>query len=125
MDDLADPGAPGRLGQPHRADDVDRRIELGFLHRAAHVDLRGQVVDDFGLVLLEQADQIGAGDVRLDELEPVVGAGLGEVLGAAPAQIVEPDDGVAVREQAIHQRRTDEAGRPRDQYLHGGHPTVR
>ncbi len=84
------------------------------------------MVDDFGLVLLEQADQVRVGDIGLDELEPSLGARPpGQVLHAATAQIVEPDDGVPVGEQAINQRRPDEAGSPRDQYLHGGHPTGR
>jgi hypothetical protein len=32
---LADSGATGRFGEPHRADDVDVGIELRILHRSA------------------------------------------------------------------------------------------
>ena len=54
---LADAGLPGRLGEPHRADDIDRRVELGVRHGVAHVDLSGQVEHHLGPGVGEQSDR--------------------------------------------------------------------
>ena len=115
---LADAGLTGGLCQTHRADDVDAGVELRIVHRQLHRDLRGEVEDHLGLDVGEQTCQVGLDDVGLDELEVVVALGRCEVLAAPRAEVVDPDDRVTVRQQAIYQRRSDETGRPRDQCAH-------
>ena len=101
MHDFADPGQAGRFGQPHRADDVDRGVELRVGHRAPHVDLRRQVEHHLGPVLVEDRVQIRGDDVRLDEdVCRVVGQML-EVGRATAREIVQPHNRVTVRQQTV------------------------
>jgi hypothetical protein len=62
----------------------------------AHIDLSGQVKYHLGVGVGEQANEVGADDVGLRELEPVMPLSLGDVLGSARAEIVDSDDGVSV-----------------------------
>ena len=67
-------------------------------------DLGGEVEDHLRLGVGEQPDQVGVDDVGLGELEVVVTFGLAEVLAAPRAEVVDADDGVSVRQQAVYQR---------------------
>ena len=78
MHHLADAGLPGRLGEPHRADDIDRGVELRVGDGVAHVDLGGQVEDHLGPGVGEQSEEVGADDVGLGEIE--VGGALGRTM---------------------------------------------
>ena len=60
--------------------------------------------DHLGFGVGEQPDQVGVDDVGLGELEVGVAFGRAEVLAAPGAEVVDADDGVPVREQAIYQR---------------------
>ena len=67
-EDHLSPAAFGRGEDVHRADDVDRRVVLGALHRRLDVGLGGEVEDHVGLdrerladVVLEQLGLPGSG----------------------------------------------------------------
>jgi hypothetical protein len=66
---LADAGLPGRLGEPHRADDIDGRVDLWIGDGTANVDLGGQMEDHLRPGLSEQTEKVGVDDVGLGELE--------------------------------------------------------
>ncbi len=88
--DLADMRPAGRLGQAHRADDVDRGVELRVGHRVPHVDLGGQVEHHLRAVLVEDGLQVGRHDVGLDEdVRRIVGQVL-QVGRAAGGEVVQP-----------------------------------
>ena len=57
-------------------------------------------------------------DVVLDELEAGMPVELGEIAPRAGDEIIQTDDGVAFREQAVAQVRTDETGGPRNEMQH-------
>jgi hypothetical protein len=104
VQNLADPGLASGLREPHGADDVDHRVELRVGNGVTDVDLRGQVENHLGPGVGEQCDEVGADDVGLGELEAVVPLRRDDVLAAAGAQIVDADNAVAVRQQAVYQR---------------------
>ena len=98
---LRTPVAARRFGQAHRADDVDRSVELRVGHRAPHVDLRRQVEHHLGPVLVEDRVQIRGHDVRLDEdVGGIVGQML-EVGCATGREIVQPHNRVTVCQQTV------------------------
>ncbi len=92
MHHLADARAASGLGEPDRADDVDRRVELRIVDRAADVDLGGQVEDHLGLGVGEQPDQVGVDDVGLGEVEVGGALRLAEVLAAPRTEVVDAED---------------------------------
>ena len=57
-----------------------------------------------GWVSANNAEQIGVDDVGLGELVGVVPLRADDVGAAARAEVVDADDGVTVRQQAIYQR---------------------
>ena len=69
--------------------------------------LRREVEDDLWAAFAEQTDQVGVGDVGLDELEvrmltgPIEVHALPELRSSMPTTM-------SVREQAVYQRRADE-----------------
>ncbi len=83
MHHLADAGLPGRLGEPHRADDIDGGVGLRVGDRVAHVDLGGQVEDHLGPGLREQTTKVCVDDVGLDECEVCRTLGRDDVLAAS------------------------------------------
>jgi hypothetical protein len=76
------------------------------------------VKDHLGSGVGEQADQIRVHNVGGGQLEPGLLLCRVEVGHAAGAQVVDADDGVAVRQQAIYQRRPDETGGSGHQRAH-------
>ena len=74
--------------------------------------------DHLGLGVGEQPDQVGVDDVGLGELEVGVTLRRADVLAAPRTEVVDADDAVPVRQQAIYQRRSDETGCPRHQCAH-------
>ena len=59
-----------------------------------------------------------ADDVGLDQLECGIGAPAFDVAGMAGDEVVEADHLVAARQQLLTDVAADEAGPPRDEYLH-------
>jgi len=102
--DLADAGTAGGLGEAHGAHDVHGGIEGRIVDRVAHRDLGGKVEDDLRPDVREQPDQVGVDDVGLGELEVVAAFGRAQVLAATGAEVVEADDGMSIRQEAIYQR---------------------
>ena len=86
-----------------RAQRVHFHVPRHVVHRLAHPDFGGQVVDHFRLALAQDRHQVGADDVILDELEPVVAAGVIEVGGPAGTEVVDADHRVPVGQQTIDQ----------------------
>ncbi|CNH16485.1 Uncharacterised protein [Mycobacterium tuberculosis] len=66
-----------------------------------HVDLRGQVEDHLGPVLVEDAVEIRGDDVRLDEHVRRIVDQMLEVGRAAGREIVQPHNRVTVRQQTV------------------------
>ena len=81
-------------------------------------DLRRQVEDDLGLGIGEQGHQIGVDDVGLRELERRLPLGRTDVRAAARAEVIDADDVVAVRQQPVYQRGSDESGCAGDECPH-------
>lgn len=122
MHHLADAGEPGRFGQPQGTDDIDRGVELRIGHRMADVDLRRQMKNHFGPVLLENCLQVGVHDVGFDEdMRKVVDQML-EIGRPASCEIIQSDHRVTVCQETVDQCRSDETGRAGDQCTH--RPTI-
>jgi tetratricopeptide (TPR) repeat protein len=115
--------APG-AASPRALQDVDRalhvhsRVERRVGHRAAHVDLRGQVEDHLGLgARAEVGHRVGVADVELGQLGALLQRHR-EVLAPAGGDVVEHGHLVAPGEQRVDQVGADEAGSAGDQRAH-------
>ena len=69
--------------------------------------------DDLGLHRLQQRSDVVGGDV-----EEVQVGGAGDLLAAAPGEVVDHSDGVAVGEQGVDEGGADEAGPAGDHDVH-------
>jgi len=103
---VTDAGGERRVEHVDRAGDVDLDVEARVLDGAADVDLGGQVVDDLGLDVGQQAgDGVAVGDGDL--LQRGVA---GDVLAAARGEVVQDGDLVAPGQQGVDEVGADEAG---------------
>ena len=110
--DLLRPADARAFEHVEAADDVDLGVEHGPLHRHPDVHLRSQMKHDLGSAPFHEGHHVRRADVeRVDTQRPLATApGIGEVGERARAQVVDDVDLVALGQQAVHQRRTDEAG---------------
>src|SRR5262249_1171617 len=110
---LADPGVPRRFEQRDGAEDVRAGVEGRVGDGAAHVHLRGVVVQD---VRMLGADQFGR--LRVEDVELVEARLRVQVLTLAGAQVVDHEHLVAGRQVGVDHVRADEARAAGHQDLH-------
>src|SRR4051794_755426 len=105
------------------AEQVDLGVVAGTLDRHPHVHLGGEVENNFGLAPGDEVDHVAGADVDLVEREVVVltGSGVGQVGERPRRQVVGHIDGVALGQQPVNERRTDEACSAGDENPHA-HP---
>jgi hypothetical protein len=112
-----DSRAPGRgrrahrLDEVQRAEDVDARVEYGVVDAAADVDLGREMRDNVEPILAHQARRLRRDDVQFAELGTP-----GKVLPLPGGEVVDDDDRMPRREEAVGDVRADEARAARDQY---------
>ena len=67
-------------------------------------------------------DRITLGDVSFDDGQAAARGMRGEVLASSDREIVESDDVVSIRDEAVDQMTSDETGAAGDHASHGDHP---
>ena len=106
------------LEHPDRPNDVDVRVEVGFLDRVPDVDLGGEVEHDLGTRRGEDRRHgAGIGDVDHVQLSAAAER-LVEIRLPAGRKVVDHGDSIAPGEQRVDHVRSDEAGAAGDQAVH-------
>ena len=120
---------PAAFQNVEEAGEVGIRIGVRIDQRVAHAGLRGEMHDVGKAMLGEQRRHAGAvGEIELDEAEAailreLVEARLLERRIVVGVEIVEADDGAAIRQQPARHMKADEAGRAGDEDRISGHRT--
>jgi hypothetical protein len=112
-----------------RTEDIAAGVEQRIGDRGSQIHLRGKMKDDVGIAAHNDTAHFGRLNIALNEREPtpiesVPAASVIKVRQDARAQVVNADDLVALGQQSVDQRGTNESGGAGDECAHCGYLLV-
>ena len=110
--ELVNSQPPRRVQQPQRPDDIHLHIIHRILRRTGHAGLRRQMKHQMRLLPVENIQHPRLGNIGVVKSRPLV-----QIPQPPPAQVVNNDHLIPLRQQPIHQMRPDKPGAPGNQRL--------